>query len=156
MSNQCLSGAQTRAYPACKTAKDELQKLGIPVIDWTQDSNIEHRLFFDLPWDGVKEVLLVAVDICGLQSIVGQVKNLNVVLSENVNEWADNQDLRSALATVAHKKDWFKNITSGERVGDIVAKHWNAIGSSDLYKKIMLIKKWVETGEYSGTAASRK
>lgn len=140
--------------PSCKTAKEEVQKLGIPVIDWANSSNIERRLFLDLPWDGVKEVLLVAIDIYGLPSIIGQVKNTNGVLPEDVNKWTDSQDLRNALADAAHKKEWFKNITYGEKVGDVVVKHRNAIVSSDLYKKLLLIKKWVETGEYSGTPAS--
>lgn len=139
---------------ACNAAKEEVKKLGIPVIDWADSSNIELRLFLDLPWGGVKELLLIAADIYGLPSIVGQVKNLSGVLSEDVDKWTDSQDLRSALADAAHKKEWFKNITYAEKVGDVVAKHWNTIASSDLYKKLLLIKKWVETGEYSGALAS--
>ena len=137
-----------------KVSKDKLRELGIPVIEWEGKSNIEQRLFSDLPWEGVKELISLAVELYGQQSIISQVKTSYANAPDNICEWVESQDLKNALATAAHKKEWFKNITNGEKVGDITAKYWSNIADKDLCKKIQIIKTWVETDEYRGTATS--
>lgn len=137
-----------------KASKEELSKMGIPVVEWGGNSNIEQRLFFDLPWEGIKELISLAVELYGQQSIVSQVKTSYTSASDDINKWVENQDLKTALATAAHKKEWFKDITKGEKVGDIVAKYWNDIADKDLAKKIQTIRGWVETGEHRGTTTS--
>jgi len=134
--------------PSSNTKKEELRNLGIPIVEWSDESNLEKRLFLDLPWDGVKNLVDVAIDLYEKQEIVGQVKYFYGDISDDINGWVDSVDLRNALGKAAHKKEWFKCISYGERVGNIVGKNLGNIDNVDLGIKIKSIRGWVETGEY--------
>lgn len=136
--------------------KEELKKVNIPIIQWDGVSNLEERLFIDLPWDGVQELIALGIELYGEQSILDQVKNIESNISSNINDWNDSQNIRKALGKTAHKNDWFKNISYAEKVGNIVANHLSKVKDTDLNKKIGILRSWIETGEYRSSPSDIK
>ncbi len=132
-----------------RSKKDEIQRLRITVVDWADSLNFEGRIFNDLPWGAVKELIKIAVDQCGEQSIIDQVNNCNGQSQGSCDQWAESSAIRIALGKAAHQKGWYKDISAGQLVGEITAKYLSGIPNSDLYKKIEAIRKWVNPDEYS-------
>jgi len=128
--------------------KDELRRVGIEVVDWADSLNIESRIFIDVPWYIVKELIKVAVDYHGEQSIVTQVKDFHASIQNSYSEWDDSLELREVLGKVAHIKKWYKDISIGEIVGIKVSKCLASISTTDLHNKIEMIRKWVNPDEY--------
>lgn len=128
--------------------KNELRDLGIAVIDWADSANLEGRLFADIPWQGVGELVKLAVELYGEQSIGDQVKGIDANISNSTTEWLDSPAIRKAIGEAAHKKEWYKDITRGEIVGDIVSRYISDITNTDLGTKINIIRKWVEPDEH--------
>lgn len=128
--------------------KKELKDLGITVIDWDNSANTEDRLFADIPWQGVMELVKHAIELYGEQSIGNQVKGMDANISSITTEWSDSPEIRKAIGKAAHKKEWYKDITRGEKVGDIVSRYLNDITNTDLGIKISIIRKWIEPDEH--------
>ena len=134
--------------PSTANKKKELRDVGISVIDWADSANSEGRLFADIPWQGVGELVKHAVELYGEQSIGNQVKGMDANISSVTTEWSDSPAIRKAIGEAAHKNNWYKDITRSEIVGDIVSRYLSTIADTDLSKKICLIRKWIETNEH--------
>lgn len=129
--------------------KNELKKLGIVITDWDNSFNTESRLFNDLPWEMIKNLVQIVIDEYGEQSVIDQVKQYQSGITAPYTQWQDKQEIRLALGKTAHKKEWYKNIYKGEKVGEIVAKYLETKQTTDLYNKINMIRSWIESDEYS-------
>lgn len=136
--------------------KQTLIKESIPVVQWDNKCNLEGRLFTDLPWEAIKELIDIAVTLHGQQSVIDQVISVKNTIPNSFNEWADSNDMRSALSIAAHKKEWFKTISYAEKVGEVVAKYLDKIEDKDLSKKISAIRSWIETGKYCSSSTGVK
>lgn len=134
--------------PSTANKKNELRDVGISVIDWADSANSEGRLFADIPWQGVGKLVKHAVELYGEQSISNQVTGMVENISSVTTEWSDSPAIRKAIGEAAHKKEWYKDITRSEVVGDIVSRYLSGIADTDLSKKISLIRKWIETDEH--------
>jgi len=130
-------------------AKKDIKDAGIPIVEWADQTNIEERIFLDLPWNGIKELIGFVEDLYGKQSIVDQVRSIDANIASDIDTWADSQDIRKALGKTAHDKKWYKCISYAENIGDIIAKYLPEIQDSDLSKKIDAIRSWIETGKHS-------
>ena len=140
-----------------KQHKEELTKLQIPIFDWEDKVNLEQRLFLDLPWEGVKGLVALAIDLVGPQSIKDQLNKSGIKgFDENIDNLKDSKELRESLGKVAHEKRWFKNISSGEKVGTIIYKNWPQITNADLFTKITAIRNWIEMDEQRPAASCGK
>lgn len=128
--------------------KNELTQLGVTVVDWADSANIESRLFQDLPWEIVQSLIGTAVDLYDEQSVVDQVKFYQPNIPTSYAQWADTPETRSALSKAAHKRGWYKDISRGEVVGELVAKCLPSISASDLSRKIEMIRKWIDPNEH--------
>jgi hypothetical protein len=133
-------------------SKDEVEQAGIPVIQWAGDVNTETRVCLDLPLEAVQEILDTAIAPDNQQSrldtIAGNLGLRTGSFAEPlIRNWIsadlDESQLRRAIGTSAHTKSWFKNITYGEALGEIVAKQLETIPDSDLAKKLAALKTWV-------------
>ncbi len=132
--------------------KEELKALDIEVVDWADSMNLEQRIFQDLDWDLVQELIKIAIDSFGEESVIDQLNNVGVEQLSNAKSYTsltDSPELRLALGKTAHKKGWYKDITKGELVGEIVAKYLANISTSDVYRKISMIRTWIDLDESS-------
>ena len=117
---------------------------GIAVHRWSQGCDIEHEVIGALPLTGVQQVVDLAVDFRGEQSVVAAVsaKLENTALAgTQVSTWlqqtrADECVLRSAIAdaAVVEKKEWFKRQSRGEELASVVIAHRSELAGSHLAK----------------------
>jgi len=135
------------------TKKQDLVNLGISVVSWADSLNTESRLFSDLPWEGVKDIVKTAIDLNGKQQIISNIKIIKDDISDNIESWVDSQELRNTIGKAASQGSWYKNVTNGELMGYSVASYLNSCSSTDLAKKIEIIRKWIKNDEH-GTASS--
>jgi hypothetical protein len=139
--------------PSTETKKNELRQLGITVVDWADSLNFEGRLFKDLPWNIIQDLIKVAVDQYDGQSIADQVKNFQANIQPPFSAWQDSSEIREALGKAAHKKEWYKDILTAEIVGTKASKCLINIAATDLCKKIEMIRKWVSPDEHRANPA---
>jgi putative ATP-dependent endonuclease of the OLD family len=124
-----------------------LESFGVTVVTWGDAVCTEQRFAKDLPWNGFKEMLSLAVDFEGEEKVRSAVCGTFTLDKSNlfspVKEWTDNAELREAVGLAAKNKKWFKNLDRGERLGEIVAKYLAQIPNSDLAVKITEVRRWV-------------
>ena len=129
--------------------------LGISIFDWTYPNSIEQQFFLDLPDKLVQQLLDIAVNEKGIDTIQIALnkKSIPYSISDDQIVLTDfSVDIRQNLASLAKQKskkgrigEWYKRIDLGRMVGDVVFDNWSEIDpSSQTYKTIMSIIKWVE------------
>jgi len=137
-------------------SEEDLRNAGGTVVQWQGSCSIEQRVFWDLPWDGVVELLTVAAeekDEESVRSLVASRLGINATgLSRDIKNWntvpeVNEQTVRDALGKAAKVGKWFKSIALGETLGNIVTKYLNVIPNTDLAKKISALRLWVDSSE---------
>jgi hypothetical protein len=128
-----------------------MQAKGIKVLTWMDRLSIEERIAQDLPWEGVLEVVSLAFEEHGEQSVQGAVAyrlgtNMNLIKGD-FRAWKDSQELRNAIGLAAKAKDWFKRIGTGERLGEVVCRHITHIPETDLAKKMAELRRWIDAND---------
>lgn len=131
--------------------KTTLESGGVRVIQWADGKTLEERIVQDLPWQGVAEVVRLAVEQRGEEGVRDAIKarlsSPPVGLTGDPQEWlnlgVDEAALRSAVGSAAKNgKGWFKRVGLAEELALIVITHWNAIVATDLGQKVAQLKTW--------------
>jgi hypothetical protein len=132
----------------------EMEAKGIRVLQWADGLSIEERIFADLPWSGVIEVVDAAMQEKGRDQILhGLAAELGVPvpdLAADPRQWPDRASgdeakLRVALGKAAKKgSGWFKRIDYGEALAQPVTRWLDSIPSSNLAKTINELRTWVD------------
>jgi hypothetical protein len=127
---------------------EAMQTAGVHVFLWANASSIEERVTHDLPWEGVREVVGLAVSERSEQSVRDSIKSHlggDANLAENgIDEWQDSAALREAIGKAARNSTWFKRIDTGERLGEIVCRYLERVPGTDLAQKIAAVRSWVD------------
>lgn len=138
----------------CELAPDPaaMQADGIKVLIWADGTSIEERITRDLPWDGVLEVVRLALEEFGEQSVkasVAQQLAANEGLTRgDLRSWQDSQELRNAIGRAAKgKASWFKRIDRGERLGEVVCRYIEYIPKTDLAQKMAELRRWIDAND---------
>lgn len=128
-----------------------MQAAGIHVLLWADGKFIEKRIALDLPWDGVLEMVALAVEDHGEQSVYGAITHQiggNMAMPHgDFCLWQDSDLLRNAIGHAAKAKGWFKRIGTGERLGQVVCRHIDRIPATDLGRKIAMLRMWIDTND---------
>ena len=133
-------------------SEDELTEEGIVVALWSDHMAIEERVSSDLPLTALQEVIALATALTN----EGQVRTaLEKYLgnklpkgSLQISEWIEGgiaeASARKAIGIAAKSKDgqWFKDITSGEELGRIIATHLARIPKTPLAKTLAVLEEW--------------
>ncbi len=135
----------------------EMETADVRVLLWDGGVALEQRLALDLPWEGVAEMVAMAMETWGEESVRARVANaLCVELAAVVGDPIDwgqlvggESAVRDAIGLAAKKserkkKGWFKQVSLAEPLAGIVKKHHDAIQQTDLGTKIAALKAWVE------------
>jgi len=139
-----------------KPNRTALEAAGVAVFQWNDGAAIEERIALDLPWQGVVDVVLLAMDHWGEQAVQDAVSDKMSVssaeLAGNPAEWHcrgfDESKLRCAVGKAAkthkvgNRKGWFKRVDIAEELTDIVIRNYNAIREKDLGVKIEALRLW--------------
>lgn len=126
-----------------------MQANGIHVLTWADRLSVEERIVRDLSWEGVIEIVALAFEEPGEQSVRGVIAQrlgANAALIHgDFHSWQDSSELRNAIGYAAKTASWFKRIDSGERLGQVICKYMNHIAAMDLGQKIAQLRAWIET-----------
>jgi energy-coupling factor transporter ATP-binding protein EcfA2 len=143
-----------------------LSAQGITVFQWEGRMSTEQRLATDLPREVLDQVVRLAFDEWGEESIRDQISNHlpqnTGRLKGDPSDWAsvDEQVLRQAIGDAASgkkpgakptsapgedkPKGWFKRVDLGEAVGLLVATHLDRFADKDAAKKVKGLLSWVQ------------
>ncbi len=137
--------------------KDEIKQLGTIVVDWGNDDSFERALFRHANDIDIISLLTLAKTIISekkeieenqacseiMQSITSRFPSFRNELSQK--SFSLDAKLALAEAATANKKEWFKSVTSGEKVGVLMLpKITRYPVNNELYIKINEICQWVD------------
>ncbi|MFA0999064.1 MULTISPECIES: ATP-dependent nuclease [Pseudomonas syringae group] len=123
---------------------------GASCLQWPGQYSTEERLFIDLPWDGVKAAVQYASECASTDSILSGInKTLKALEIDQVGDLAlptsrDEPIFRLALGKTAKRESWFKDITRGEGLGEIIAKHFPPNDATPFANIISDLRKWID------------
>ncbi len=137
---------------AIKPSKETLEEKGIEVVLWADKMSTEERIAADLPWSSLQSLVNAVIEERGEESVLGAISakiGQNVIsLGPSLEDWlaeslSDTQ-IRSAIGKTAKSKgnEWFKDLNTGEILGQIIIKALPDIDDSELAKALTLIEKW--------------
>ena len=126
---------------------------GQKVFDCQKGLSIEEQVFYDVSWECVKK--LICLHICidrenpdknttmqsVFQSVSSKVGNIDVLT------WLDNDsiEIRAALGAISKKNDWYKNITDGERFGDLIISDLSTHRNDTLlHQTFYKLDQWID------------
>tara|TARA_Y100000588_G_scaffold394983_1_gene518855 strand:- start:3949 stop:5673 length:1725 start_codon:yes stop_codon:yes gene_type:complete len=125
--------------------KKALEEKDITVIMWDGAMALEQRLFLDLPWDSVIELLSFAKDDLGLNICAHVESKLGGRAPDKIKEWIDTEEFRKVIGDAAKSSSWFKNITLGEILGKKTTAqfHEGNLKGTDTHKKMEELRVFV-------------
>ena len=125
-----------------------MQAKGIHVLLWAENISIEERIARDLPWEGVLDLVALAIEEKGEESVRGAVSarlgDNAVPIRNDPHGWQDSETLRNAIGHAAKETGWFKLISTGERLGRVVCRHIDRIEATDFAQKMANLRRWVD------------
>lgn len=128
---------------------------GIQIFDWEEPNSIEQQLFMDLPDILVQQLLDIAVNEKGVETIRGALQTKKIRFNENDGQIVlidFSIQTRLALGELAKRNGkkgkvggWYKRIDLGRQVGNIVFENWSDISpSTKLYQTVQALLEWVK------------
>lgn len=153
----CAQQLRTCGYDICifmdsdkpeeKTEKDAFIGDGVSVFDWEEPNAIEEQIFQDVSTEVASELVNVAVEEYGIDSVKNRLSSIGFTESEGQIK-LDQIDsaTQRAIGTIAKSKkiEWYKRIDLGEKMGDVIFSSWDTVDkNSKLYKVVDDIIEWV-------------
>jgi putative ATP-dependent endonuclease of OLD family len=133
---------------AIKAAIDK----GCAVAKWPDNCSTEERIFVDLPWEAVRELVAYAVECVGDDSVLAITNNtlkmleLSQITDLTLPQTLNTHQFRRALGIAAKSKggSWFKDISRGEKVAALIAPRLNEITETPLAATLSALRSWVD------------
>ncbi|WP_179338762.1 ATP-dependent nuclease [Winogradskyella ludwigii] len=127
--------------------KQGLKDIGVTIIDCEDENAIENQMFKELPWNAIQEMVSYAIELKTLSSIKDSVdaKFIEIYKGEP-NSWiiAEDPKMRIVLGKVALKKEWFKRMDHGEKIGSILFNYIDKIGKTHIGKQVTKLSNWID------------
>ncbi|MBA8907493.1 ATP-dependent nuclease [Aminobacter ciceronei] len=145
-----------RDDPAPEAAVAAVKAMGGRVVEWPDDCSTEERMFLDLPWPTLQSLVAYAEECVGSEAVLARINN---VMAENglaaipdlsLPDGLDTAGFRWTLGKAAKgkknqkKPGWFKEISRGERVAEIVFAALVNIPNQPFAKGVADIRGWVD------------
>jgi putative ATP-dependent endonuclease of OLD family len=109
---------------------------------WNDKLSLEERAFQDLPWADVILSVQLARDSFGY-SVRDQVASkLGRMLDNDLGNWKDSPELRTAIGAVAKKSGWFKDITRGDNWFRVIRPAFEDQGFTKTNLAVQLSQLW--------------
>lgn len=130
-----------------------LESAGVVVLLWTGGVSLEQRIALDCPWAGVAAVVEMAMRQWGEESVRDAVRSRlggqHVWIEGSPSNWSQRipeRELRTAIGLAAKEArggdGWFKRVDLGEELASVVLQYLNALGDTDLGRKIVALRQW--------------
>ncbi len=124
---------------------------GIRIFDCQDSFCIEKQVFTDLSWAGIKELTEYVINTFykNEQAFIDAIQS-KYADGDIPGEWGkqDSPELRMAIAetSIVKKKEWFKTIHHGERLGEIMFGHINEMSDGVRLRDTLLgLSSWVDS-----------
>jgi len=127
--------------------KASLRLLGIEVFDCEESYCTEVQIFHFLPWETIEKMPILQ-EQSKKDAISSQIQNLqykSIDINDLTNLGEEQKvNLRKAIGLAAHKGNWYKNITEGEYLGELIMQNLNTLEQSNpLKKQFTNIMNWI-------------
>ena len=134
---------------------DQVKQKGGRIEGWQDACSTEERIFLDVPWKTVCELIDYAKQCKGPDSVLASILNAakgyaSVSISSlDYSTWNDSPCIRQVLGRAAkgsekEKTAWFKDITRGECVGSIIGPCLKEISQTPLATSVKLLRDWID------------
>jgi hypothetical protein len=136
--------------PADQSKVTRLRQKGATVHEWPDACSTEERIFLDVPFEIVRELIVFAGECIGVDSVKDSINNACTKLGAptmsglNLPEILDTQNYRRAIGKVANAKGWYKDIGRGERLAEIVMAACDKMPNKALTAAINALRQWVD------------
>jgi hypothetical protein len=149
--------------PAPADILKQFKDKGGKVCEWPETCSTEQRLFKDVPWPVVQALVNLAVKYEGEESVLTRInqackdESIAEITDLTLPKTLDTATFRKALGAAAKKdkkdKDgnkksderaWFKSISRGEKVAEIIAPQLAKIAAKPLATVIAEIRAWAD------------
>lgn len=128
---------------------------GGAIEGWQDACSTEERIFRDVPWKTVCELIDYAVECKGPESVLASIQTVAKacacapISSLDYSSWNDTAEIRTALGRAAKGKEkektgWFKDITRAESIGSIIGPCLKEIPEAPLAKLLKLLREWID------------
>jgi putative ATP-dependent endonuclease of the OLD family len=126
--------------------KQELNNLGVVVVECEAENAIEQQVFKDLPWDGVIELVAYAEENRTPESIEDSMKTAYQEVGLLPANWRqmETPEIRSALGRASKKAEWFKRFDHGEFLGKTCCKYLERMDGTHLATQINTVSTWID------------
>ena len=129
-----------------------VRQKGGEVLEWPDNCSTEERVFLDVPWKTVIELISFAEEYTGSDSVkdnvnnVCQEKGLPKIVGLTLPPSLDSPAFRRAIGIAAKNKNnpWFKDIARGDRLAEIVAPCLDQVPNTPLTKTLSELRQWVD------------
>jgi hypothetical protein len=129
-----------------------LQDKRAAVEGWHDRCAIEERVFLDVPWEVLLNLLDYAVECEGADSVLAVINQecctAGIAELETLppDRSLDGEPFRRVLGKAAKskKRPWFKTIERGERLGEIVGPILKTIAASPFAQSLERLRKWLD------------
>jgi hypothetical protein len=126
--------------------------IGCTVAEWPDNCSTEERIFLDLPWGAVGELVAYAAECVGDDSVLAVTNNvlrtigLPPISGLTLSPDLDNHKFRRALGVTAKSKSgsWFKDISRGEGVAALIGPYLERISGTPLASMLAALRAWVD------------
>lgn len=128
--------------------KEEVKrKYNIGIYDWDNGKSIEEQLFSDISKHLSEQLLQIAVEEKGYESIAAKLNGISHVYdgkSIKLGDITPEQQFEIGSIAKAKKSSWYKRVDIGERLGNVVFSNWSDINKrTTLSKTINGLIDWV-------------
>lgn len=133
--------------PNINIKKKSLSDIGVSIIDCEDNNAIENQLFKELPWEAIQEMVFYAIELKSQDSIQDSVKAKFIELYNEENYcWikTESAEMRDVLGKVALKKEWYKRVDHGEKIGSILFNYIDEIKDTNLGKQVIKLSNWID------------
>jgi predicted ATP-dependent endonuclease of OLD family len=129
--------------------KEDLKKSGVKIFDCDDGDAIEHQIFKDLAWEGIKTLINYVTQHRKMSESQIRESIKSKYSGEFPTDYlnADSSQMRKALAdaSLVNDKEWFKRIDHGEFLGDVIFKHISDMDGKSIKNQLDGISCWIDT-----------
>lgn len=127
------------------SSKEEAISAGVRIAICDAGNALEQQLFNDASWSIIIELVYLAKDILSEEAIVSCLDGIQSI--SDLNSLIDERqlDIRQKLGTQSKKKGWYKNVTDGESLGELLFSNMENIEKDrTLYQELKMLLDWTD------------
>ena len=127
------------------SSKEEAISAGVRMAICDAGNALEQQLFNDASWSIIIELVYLAKDILSEEAIVSCLDGIQSI--SDLNSLIDERqlDIRQKLGTQSKKKGWYKNVTDGESLGELLFSNMENIEKErTLYQELKMLLDWTD------------